>query len=339
MHSSLRALASFALALFMWSATAAPQAVRYRVIDIGQGVAWSINDAGEATGISGDAGGAYVWSSKTGMVALDTFIGAFAVGRSINASGQVAGFIGTAAFLYGGTSGTTYVDFAGFGAQAWGLNDAGTAVGSYRPGGEQPNGSPIHHAFAFNDGVLRDLGTVSGGFSSIAYATNNVGQVVGDWWGTGRAGAFIHDDAGGMVDIGGGATSARAINDVGQVAGIGFFASGRASAFLFSPATGVVDIAPENTFSSEAVGINDAGQVVINAFLLPNGQSAFLHTPGRGAVDVNQLLQPNSRRRWFVFHLSDVNNAGQMAGAAFRFDGTGGLRAVVLTPVGRRQHR
>ena len=66
-----------------------------------------------------------------------------------------------------------------------------------------------------------DLGTLGGG-SSIAYAVNDLGQVVGTSFDAGVSHAFSWTSADGMIALGtlGGSSSyAQALNDRGQVVG------------------------------------------------------------------------------------------------------------------------
>ncbi|MDF1799482.1 MAG: hypothetical protein P1V81_09925 [Planctomycetota bacterium] len=63
---------------------------------------------------------------------------------------------------------------------AFGLNDAGAVVGwSTIPGCTTMNGTPCRRAFLWQDGTMTDLGTLAGDEESTARAINDLGQIVG----------------------------------------------------------------------------------------------------------------------------------------------------------------
>jgi probable HAF family extracellular repeat protein len=111
---------------------------------------------------------------------------------------------------------------------------------------------------------MTDLGTLGGGYSSVAYGVNNAGQVVGasgPLYGTGPTHAFITGPDGlGMTDLGtlGGVDSyAYGINDAGQVVGYSqTTGNGQTHAFITGP---------------DGVGMTDLGSVVN----LPTGFTSF----------------------------------------------------------------
>ena len=144
--------------------------------------AFAINNNGQIAGTS--AGQAFLYAGGN-MHALGTLLGgALSFGSGTNNSGQVVGYsyVGPIAagefhaFLYSGGNmqdigvlqGSTYnMSFA------TGINDNGEVVGgSYAPDGRQ-------HAFLYAGGSIQDLGAPPGDTSSIAWAINNSGQIVG----------------------------------------------------------------------------------------------------------------------------------------------------------------
>ena len=140
--------------------------------------------------------------------------------------------------------------------------------------------------------VVEDLGALAGDTSSVAWAINANGDVVG--WSMGQAGtrAFLYTDAGGMVALPGlpdrPRTVARDINDAGVIVGsANAGGTDLGHAVLWSGGS-VQDLGTLGTgFYSEAWGVNNLGQVV--GWSYTNGGSGltgvhgFLYSAGGGA--------------------------------------------------------
>jgi probable HAF family extracellular repeat protein len=200
--------------------------------------AWSINNRGEVAGRGSTPGyngaRAVLWDDS-GSRDLGTLPGGkYSIAGSINNHGQVVGY---------GHNGEYWGDFAIPRAFLWderhGMREIGTLGG-----GQYYDDSFAHdindkgqivgvsnqRAFLWQDGKMRDLGTLPGHARSRANAINNRGQIVGIITDPGKHGVFLWQD-GKMYDLNklipadsgwvlGGASD---INDAGQIVGGGRF--------------------------------------------------------------------------------------------------------------------
>ena len=209
--------------------------------------AMAINNAGEVAGGNGQAfavvnGQVQTLASVPGVnwsAAYGINNGGTIVGDGQLASGAFRGIIwnpdGSTSML--GT-------FGGSSSQATGVNDSGEVVGfaSLSDG--------YQNAFAEIGGAMIDLGTLGGG-SSYAYGINDSGEIVGySWLANGGQSAFLYYD-GSMLDLnsllpgnsGWDLLQAYAMNDSGQITGVGLY-DGQFSAFVLTdPPAGAVGIA------------------------------------------------------------------------------------------------
>jgi probable HAF family extracellular repeat protein len=233
---------------FLWTPTT-PNGASGALHDLGtlggtNSSGWDINASGQVTGGSdttGDTSGhAFLYDGA--MNDLGTLGGSSSFGTGINASGQVAGaswMTGDAkqhAFLYDGTLhdlGTLGGNYSA----AWDINAGGQVVGHSDLTVDGPA-----HAFLYDGTMMHDLGTLDGTVS-IGYGINASGQVVGNSLTSGGAyHAFLYTSGGGMVDLnslidpqsGWELDTAKAINDAGQITGIGLI-GGQPHAFLLTP--------------------------------------------------------------------------------------------------------
>jgi probable HAF family extracellular repeat protein len=315
----------------------APAVTTYTITDLGtlggeQSVAYDINDAGQVVGQAyiGAGGGhswyhAFLWENGV-MTDLGTLEGGehdVSVAYGINQAGEVVGMTHYAggyrrAFLWVpepahglptgmnnlGTLGGSY-------SLAYGVNDLGQVVGLSETGAVQG------HAFLWDEGSMTDLSVLLGssGYDE-AFDINNSGQVVG------RAGspsrAFVWDSDSGVTWIANGSDvgTATAINEVGQVVGIGEYA------FLWDDGV-LTDLGKLDGLYTEALGLNDVGQIVGAA-----GNSAVLWDNGL-IYDLDDLIPSGSG--WQLHQAFAVNNSGLIVGRGTNPSGYD--HAFLLTPI------
>lgn len=229
--------AALALLLLAGQRASASGAGTYTLIDLGPGLGAWVNGLGDL---------------YAGRIHL-----------SINASGQVAGWVGTG----NGNSHAALNDITGthdlgtlgdpqHQSIATGINAPGQIVGGVVP----PNGGL--HAFLYENGLMRDLETDPGAISR-AHAINSAGQVVGMRVFGDHLHAFMYDGAGfhDLGTLGGRDSGAYGINDAGHVVGWSVTQNGGLHAFLYDSA-GMHDLGTLGGDSGWASAVNASGQVV-----------------------------------------------------------------------------
>ena len=230
------------------------------------------------SGLSAD--GNTTGSRASGGAWFDGGDGAVAIplqqGLGVNDEGQVAGFAGgffVHAAVYSTADGTTTdISLGGSQGIATAINSSGQVTGD----SALPD-QVTFHAFLWEAGVIRDLGSLDGpSGSSIGSAIDEKGRVAGRSSTSGNVHAFLFDGRA-MVDLGTppGCTfsQALAMNNKGSIVGDArncpsLYGS---SAFLYRHGK-MLDLndlahAPDGAAYLRAYGINDSGSIV--GFALP----------------------------------------------------------------------
>ncbi len=220
-----------------------------------------INDAGQVIGFSYTAStqpgacfpvavDSFIWEKGKGMTDLGGLGGTCTLAAAINQRGQIVGSSNgtgdatTSGFLWERgvmheLEGSLGGDFTG----AFALNERGESVGF----GYLPGDAFFHAALWRNVKSLTDLGTIGNDVCSYAGAINDREQIVGSSLATcdsdsGAVRAILWQD-GSLFDLNTlipsdstlSLQSANAINDRGEIAGIGVDSSGNEHAFLLLP--------------------------------------------------------------------------------------------------------
>jgi probable HAF family extracellular repeat protein len=145
------------------------------------------------------------------------------------------------------------------------VTNSGDVVGFSETGQTNGFGFPIHHAFRWRKGVMKDLGTLGGDFSG-ASGANEEGRVVGSANVTGNATshAFLWDQ-GSMSDLGtlvgpAGFSFGSLINGQGEVVGYSDSSDGNQHAVVWRDGV-IADLNTLGGPNSFGFGINDRGQM------------------------------------------------------------------------------
>jgi len=206
--------------------------------------AYGINDGGEVMGWGNTA---FLWTKKGGFRNLGSLMpNGTSVGWRVNQSNQAVGFSQSQsglvhAFLWTDETGMTDLGLlpGGTFSEALGNNNFGQMVGSADSGG----GPIFSHAVLWqNGGVdIQDLGVLQGDISSLAFAINDAGDVVG-YSSLSSARAILWTKARGMLDLntlippnsGWMLMQATFISSNGKISGFGTH-NGQTRGFLLTP--------------------------------------------------------------------------------------------------------
>jgi probable HAF family extracellular repeat protein len=225
---------------FIWTAAAGMQPLAGSLAGCCT-LARAINDQGVVIGearLPGTGAHTVVWENGV-MRDVQSFPSGSTFPWDLSNAGVGVGQWNTsdAAFSWTATGGMTVLaGLDGPGDIPIGVNDLGQVVGWYRKGT-----ATVNTAFLWQNGTIRDLGTL-GGPSSVGMAINNGGQVVGrsDIPSRGTQHvfrAFLWTNAAGMKDLGSlsGRQWAQAndLNEIGLVVGQTWLSSGQSRATLW----------------------------------------------------------------------------------------------------------
>lgn len=211
------------------------------------------------------------------------------------------------------------------------IEPAGVAVGLFDVNEQEQAVGGTGHAFLRSGDVTTDLGTL-GGPSSVAYALNELGQVVGSAdLPSGSARAFLWQQ-GVMQDLGtlgGDYSVAYDVNESGQVVGTSSLASGARHAFLWE--NGVMrdlgTLSRQNISAARA--INDAGQIVGYSRRLESDLGSSIGVIWTGSAPHALTGDVRDRSPWSITDARDINNRGQIVGMGYHL---GASTGVLLTP-------
>lgn len=202
-------------------------------------------------------------------------------------------------------------NLGGASSQAYGINASGIAVGS------ATNPFGYTHAFS-SSGSLTDLTINSHVSEGVASGINNAGAVAGTQYFNGQAYAtlWLNDIA---QSISGPGSSAMAINDSGQTAGMFTTADSQGHAFIadgVNPGDSFADLGPlpGGTWSA-AYGINSAGNVAGYGNIASGPFRGFTWSADGGYTQLGTFGGANS-------YAMTINSAGDAAGSAQTSDGS-----------------
>jgi len=304
---------------------------------------------------------AVVWEHGR-IVDLGTFGGHESLSQAVNDRGQVVGialntipdpispigFVGTQmrAFLWEkgvmqdlGTLGgpDAWARYINNGTQIAGVSFTNSAI-------NPETGQPTTHAFLWQHGEMRDLGTLGGTFSE-PFGLNNRGQVVGQSNVRGDPGcngsvdpcvkhAFFWE-RGSLKDIGtlgGSYSEALGVNESGEVVGLAGTQNDQANPGFVWKAGVMTDLgALTGDDCSIARAINSWGQIVGTSYPCATGSENAALWDNGAVINLNRFVPPGSD-----LHLTGddayINDRGEIAGTALRPNGD--VRAFLLIPCG-----
>ena len=197
-------------------------------------------------------------------------------------------------------------------SHAYGINDFGEVVGESN---FYQDGHSYRHAFCYSNGIIKDLGALSGFPMSVANSINNNSQIVGYVNGSSHSKAFLYDK-GVMTDIGESIDYSR-IRRANSINNRGEIAIGGNCAYLYY--NGVLTEIPSPSgypINESANDINDNGTIVADALDFTGDlkfhYTSYIYSNGKITSFGNPLGYSDTCRSKF----SAINNKGQVVGYA-----------------------
>jgi probable HAF family extracellular repeat protein len=344
-------------AAFMLVGVTAGVRAEYAVVDLGAltntatGSSATVNGINLATEISltlSPDGLSYHGMRYANGAATDlgTLGGVNSYATAINASGQIVGRSQTSAgvthsFIWtpGGTDGVVGnvqmkdLNPTGGSSQANAINTSGQIAGVMAvPGpGQQVN----DRAYLYTNGTTKQLPLpTTGNYAfSYAYGMNDAGKVVGEVYTnqgfTGRAFIYNGSTSTELGDLGGGSSTALAINKNDKVVGYSANLDGFDRAFVYANGT-MTDLGTLGGNYAYANGINNNDQIVGGSFT--DSSDSIYHafsTDGTTMTDLNTLITSQAAG-WVLSEAKDVNDAGAIVGVGTF---SGAKHAFLLRPL------
>jgi probable HAF family extracellular repeat protein len=271
----------------------------------GAGTVSAINSSGSTVGFVTNVQGNQVPASFNGGQANP--LNGYGQANGINSAGTVIGtsYSNNAPYVTEWSNGqVTNLGMSGYGVA---INDAGQVAGGYN------TSTGLLHAFVSSNGMLVDLGTLGGTWSSVN-GLNALGQAAGtSSTGSGAFRAFFSSGSGmvGLGTLGGTSSYGMAINNAGEIAGSAQNSQGFMKGFLWNGGK-LADLGTLGGSQSYAYGVNGAGTVVGSSWLTGN---LFMHgfaDVGGVMIDLNQFLPLNSG--WTIDEAYGINDSGDIVG-------------------------
>ncbi len=283
-----------------------------------------------------------LWPSTGGIVDLGTLGGDSSATSAINDLGEIAGWSnfdpGGSVFVRRAViwRGMEMIDLGTLGGEssfANGMNNLGQVVGE----SEYEWQSFRLKAFLWDNGEMTVLPAPLKGYDGrSAYDINDRAEAVG--YGAGldlQYNALLWRD-GKVFDLGslaGRGSTAYAINDLGVIVGASEAANEQTHAVMWVDRQ-IMDIhTPQFGTFSRARDINNLGVIVGQGGNSLFTSWAFIREPGQPMRLLNDFIPPRTRIAWRIRFADAINDAGQIAGTAYRSDIFSDSWAVLLSPV------
>jgi autotransporter-associated beta strand protein/probable HAF family extracellular repeat protein len=326
-----------AVCLLSVSLTRSASAQSYNITDLGQGVAFGVNNVGQVVGYSGGAPNATIWNGTTPTILGSVPGQSRSIANGINDAGQVVGYslsfngngdqISQAVIWHGSAPTLLGSPAGGISSSANAINNAGQVVG------QSVGSSNIPQAVIWNGTAPTVLGGLGGSNGSGAYGINNAGQVVGLSYAAGNQPQAVlwNGTSPTVIGLTTAASGAVAINNAGRSVGASYTPVGSGGPYIATTWNGNTPtiLGTLGGATSTANAINDAGQIVgYSTTALNSGTRNATIWDGTTPINLNSLLTVAG---WTLMEATGINNAGQIVGYGIA---PGGITdAFLLTPV------